>query len=217
MTYFIIIPYCILLACYILLEKQEKFWSATILKVILSAYASACCFYAAIQLNHYIFYIFAVGLLFAVPADYFLQYIKSDLKKYRIGIFSFGAMHVCLLISFYLIYKVTFYEIIILAIFLSLLLTFQKIGKWKMGAEKSQLTIYTVLVVGMAAKATSLYIIEPSIHTLAASLGGLFFFGSDLFLGIWAYSKDKFIYLALNRIIYFTGQLCLAFYLILIL
>jgi len=212
----IVLVYAALLAYYCMLEKKEKFWPATILKVILSAYASGCCVYAAIMLNNYVFYIFALGMIFAVPADYFLQYIKSDLTKYRFGILFFGLMHICLIVSFYIIYAVTIYEFIIFVLLIGILLAFQIVGKWKMGKEKTQLTIYTVLVVFMAAKAISLYftIPNPATFILMLSLGGLFFFLSDLFLGIWAYSKEKFVYLALNRIIYFAGQLCLAFYLV---
>ena len=210
----IVIVYAALLTCYCLLEKREKFWPATILKVILSAFAAGCCVYAAILLDNFIFYIFALGLVFAVPADYFLQYIKSDLLRYRFGIFFFGAMHVCLLISFYLVFPVTLYEFVIFAVFIAILLAFQIKGKWEIGKERVQLTIYSVFLVFMAAKAISLFIAAPSAFTLMAALGGLFFFASDLFLGIWAYSSSIFVYLALNRTIYFAGQLCLAFYLV---
>jgi len=210
----IITLYAALLGYYCILEKQEKFWPATVLKVILSAFAAGVCVYAAIQLDNYIYKLFAIGLLCAVPADYFLQYIKTDLKRYRIGIFFFGAMHICLIVSYFLVYPVTIYEFIIFAVFIAILLGFQILGKWEIGKEKAQLTVYTVFVVFMAAKAISLYIVAPSSYTLMVALGGLFFFISDLFLGIWAYSSSKFIYLALNRVIYFAGQLCLAFYLV---
>jgi len=212
----IVTVYAAVLAYYCLLEKQEKFKPATTVKVLLSAYAAGVCVYAAIQLNNYVFYIYALGLICAVPADFFLQYIKTDLSKYRIGIFFFGLMHLCLIISFYIIYAVTLYEFVIFALLIGILLAFQIVGKWKMGKEKAQLTIYTVFVVFMAAKAISLYFTVPNPATfiLMLSLGGLFFFLSDLFLGIWAYSNSKFVYLALNRIIYFAGQLCLAFYLV---
>jgi len=211
----IVVIYAALLLYYCVLEKQEKFRQATALKVILSAIAAGLCVFAAILLNSYIFYIFALGLIFAVPADFFLQYIKTDLMKYRAGIFFFGLMHICLLVSFFIIYPVTFYEFVIFAIFIGILLAFQITGKWKIGEEKTQLTIYTVLVVLMAAKAISIYIASPTTYTMMVALGGLFFFISDLFLGIWAYSgNNKFVYLALNRIIYFSGQLFLALYLV---
>jgi len=206
--------YTALLVYYCVLEKQEKFWHATILKVILSAFAAGVCVYAAIIMQSYIYYIFALGLLCAVPADFFLQYIKTNLMKYRAGIFFFGLMHICLLVSFFIIYPVTVYEFVIFAIFIGILLFFQIKGKWKMGEEKTQLTIYTVLVVFMAAKAISIYFAAPSVYTMMLAFGGLFFFTSDLFLGIWAYQSERFAYLALNRVIYFTGQLCLAFYLV---
>jgi len=212
----IITIYAALLAYYCILEKRKKFWPATILKVILSAYAAGVCVYSAILLDNFIYYIFALGLVFAVPADFFLQYIKSDLTKYRIGISFFGAMHICLIISFFLANPIpTLYEFIIFVVFIAILLIFQIKGKWKMGKEKTQLTVYTVFVVFMAAKAISTYIAAPSLFTLALALGGLLFFLSDLFLGIWAYSTERFVYLALNRIIYFAGQLSLAFYLFL--
>ena len=214
---FITIFYAALLVYYCVLEKQEKFWPATILKVIISAIAAGVCVYAAVMLNSYILYIFALGLVFAVPADFFLQYIKTDSMKYRAGIFFFALMHICLLVSFFIMYPVTLYEFIIFAVFIGILLVFQIKGKWDMGEEKTRLTIYTVLVVFMAAKAISIYIAVPTAYTLMLALGGLFFFMSDLFLGIWAYQTEKFIYLALNRIIYFAGQLCLAFYLVLML
>jgi len=215
----IIIIYTALLAYYCVLEKQEKFWPATITKVILSACAAGVCVYAAIVLGNYVFYIFALGLVCAVPADFFLQYIKTDLMKYRTGIFFFGLMHVCLIVSFYMIYAVTVYEFIIFAVLIGILITFQFAGKWKMGEEKAQLTVYTALVAFMAAKAISLYftIPNPGLFVLMLSLGGLFFFVSDLFLGIWAYSKEKFVFLALNRVVYFAGQLLLAFYLVMLL
>jgi len=213
----IVAVYAVLLFYYCVLEKQEKFWPATILKVILSAIAAGVCVYAAVLLESYLLYIFALGLVCAVPADFFLQYIKTDLMKYRAGIFFFGLMHICLLVSFFVMYPVTFYEFVIFAVFIGILLAFQIKGKWEMGKEKTQLTIYTVLVVFMAAKAISIFIAVPSAYTLMLALGGLFFFMSDLFLGIWAYQTERFVYLAFNRSIYFAGQLCLAFYLVVML
>jgi len=217
----IIVVYAALLTYYIILEKQDKFVPATALKVIISAFASGVCVYGAVMLSNYVFYIFALGMVFAVPADFFLQYIKSDLMKYRIGICFFGLMHICLLISFYIIFAITIIEFILFAVFIGILLAFQLIGKWEIGAEKMQLNVYTVLVVLMAAKAISLYftVPNPPLYIFMVSLGGLLFYISDLFLGIWAYSgqKEKFVYLALNRSVYFAGQICLAFYLVFIL
>ena len=215
----IVITYAALLAYYCILEKQNNFNRATLLKVIVSAYASGLCVYAAVCLNNIVFYIFALGMIFAVPADFFLQYIKIDLPKYRAGILFFGLMHICLLVSFFWLYPVTIYELFIFAVFIGILLAFQIFGKWEIGKEKAQLTVYTVLVVLMAAKAVSLLFTIPSTPTFIAmvALGGLFFFISDLFLGIWAYQKEKFVFLALNRVIYFAGQLFLAFYLVMLL
>ncbi len=215
MPYVICLPYLALLFFYCVLEKQKRFWPATLAKVVLSAMAAGCALAAASLLKETASWLFALGLFFAVPADFFLQYIQLNLKKYRFGIFFFGAMHVCLLMSFYLQFPITVWEFVIWALLIGILLFFQTREKWKMGKEKGQLTAYTVLVTLMAAKAMSLVIAAPSAVTLAASLGGLCFFLSDIFLGIWDYYRDRFVFLALNRIIYFAGQLCLAFYLVL--
>jgi len=212
----IVTIYAALLAYYCVLEVQEKFWPATIVKLILSACAAGLCVYSAFSLNNYVFYVFALGLVCAIPGDFFLQYIKTDLMKYRIGISLFGLMHICLIVSFYLIYFVTIFEFVIFALLIGIALAFQIIGKWKIGPEKTQLTIYTGVVVFMVAKAISLSftIPNPDIYILMLSLGSLFFFISDLILGIWAYSNEKTVYLVLNRSTYFVGQLLLAFYLV---
>lgn len=204
-----------LLAVYCRLEQRVQFKAAATVKVLLSAMASGCCVAAAVALNQAVLYIFALGMAFAVPADFFLQYIVSDLPKYRVGILCFGAMHVCLLVSFYALWTIAVYEFVIWAILVGILVLFQTREKWRMGREKRQLTVYTVLVTFMAAKALSLPIVEPSAVTIAAALGGGLFFVSDLFLGIWDYHDRKFVFLALNRVVYFAGQLSFAFYILL--
>jgi len=211
----IVVVYAALLTYYCILEAQNKFWPATILKLILSAFAAGLCVYAAIMLSNYVFYIFALGLLFAVPADYCLQYIKTNLTKYRVGITLFGLMHVCLLTSFYLTHRVSFFEFIIFAVFIAIVLAFQIIGKWEIGKEKAQINVYTVFVLFMSAKAISIFIATPAVHTAILAIGGLSFFISDVYLGIWAYSgKDTTPNLVLNRTTYFAALLCFAFYLI---
>lgn len=214
---FLWIPFLILLAIYCYQEKLKKFWPATTLKVILSAFAAITAVYAAVQLQTVFGYALALGLICAVPADFFLQYIRSDLKKYRIGIFFFGAMHVCLLVGYYKTYGIHWAEFVIWVLMIVLLSIFQKFGKWDLGKVKYQLSAYTVLVTFMAAKSISIGITHISPATLILGIAGLCFYVSDLFLGIWGYYKDKYVYLALNRIIYFAGQLCFAFVLLLLL
>ncbi len=207
--------YAVLLIVYCAYEKKDDFKTATALKVILSAIASGLCFYAAIFLHSTVMYIFATGMLCAVPADYYLQFIKLDIKKYRIGIFFFGAMHFFILISYFMKWGVHYYEFVILVLLLAILLIFQNKQHWKMGPERAQLTVYTLFVALMAAKSMSLLFIEVTPYTIAAATGGLCFFASDVFLGVWNYYRDKFVFLAANRAIYFTGQMALAFYLVL--
>lgn len=195
---------------YCTLEQKENFKMATAVKVALSTYVAVLAISFAFLARDLFSTLIAMGLAFAVPADFFLQYIKTDLKKYRFGIFFFGVMHVCLLIAFFTKYGFSWVELVIMAVMLAILALFQIIEHWNLGPAKNQLSIYTVLVVAMATKSISIFILNPSLPTASLALGGLFFFVSDLFLGIWDYYDDKFIFLALNRIIYFVGQLLIA-------
>jgi len=207
----IAVIYAALLAFYCVLEKRDNFWHATTVKLTLSAFAAGLSVYGAIRFDEFFLYIFALGLLFAVPADYCLQYIKTNLTKYRVGITLFGLMHICLITSFYLIHHVYFYEFVIFAVLLAIVLAFQIIGKWEIGKEKAQLNVYTVIVLFMSAKTMSIFIVEPAIYTLVLAIGGLLFFVSDVFLGIWAYSgKNTYVNLVLNRATYFLALFCLA-------
>lgn len=198
------------LLIYCLLEKQNTFIPATTLKVILSAYVALTAFIYALPQKSFISLAIAMGLLFAVPADFFLQYIRSNIKKYRWGILFFGAMHVCLLTGYYLHWGISWIEFVVAVIMLVILSLFQKKENWNLGKTKTQLSIYTVLVVMMAAKSISIGLLHPEPATISLAIGGLLFFVSDIFLGIWDYYDDKFIFLALNRIIYFVGQLLIA-------
>lgn len=202
--------FLVLLCVYCMLEKREKFISATVCKVLLSAFVAGVAIYAAVRLQSFLGTLMALGLAFAVPADYFLQFIRRDVQKYRVGILSFGTMHACLLAAFFVTWGVGYLEFVLFAAFLLILSLFQRSEKWSLGKVKGLLSIYTVLVVLMASKAISVFIATPSIPTFALGLGGFCFFVSDLFLGIWNYYRTQFLFLALSRIVYFVGQLLLA-------
>ncbi len=203
------------LAYYCLLEKRAEFSRATLIKVVLSAFVAIVAIISAIKINDFYSYLIAAGLLFAVPADYFLQFIRADLRKYRFGIFFFGAMHVCLLIAFFTKYAISWHEFSVFVILSVILVIFQKTEKWNLGKVRFQLSVYTLLVILMASKAITIAISEPSLATWSLGIGGMFFFISDLFLGIWDYYNDKFLFLALNRVIYFIGNMLIAFSLVL--
>ncbi len=207
---FLWIPFLILLGVYLYYEKKNAFSTATLLKVLLSAFVAVVAVIAALRLRDVTGYLIALGLLCAVPADYFLQYIQSDVGRYRNGIFCFAGMHLCLLVGYYLRWPVRWHEFAIFALFLGVMLIFQKKERWNLGAVKIPLSIYSALVLFMAAKSISIAINDPGAATLLLGLGGLMFFVSDLFLGIWDYYKTKFVFLVCNRVIYFAGQLLFA-------
>lgn len=199
-----------LLGVYCWFEKRNAFGMATALKVALSAMVAIIALCAAVDKATVFCWLMAAGLICAVPADYFLQFIRLNLTKYRLGILCFGAMHVLLLTAFYLTYGLELLSFILCVVMIGVISLFQAKQKWQLGKTKGQLSIYTVLVTLMASKALSIAVFNPAQGTLLLGIGGLCFFISDLFLGIWDYHESKFVYLALNRIIYFAGQLLLA-------
>lgn len=206
------VPFVLLLAAYCVLEQKELFRPATALKVVLSAFVAVVAWaYAAQRSFPAPLLLMAVGLTLAVPADYFLQYIKLDGKRYEAGILCFAGMHICLLLSFVDRYGVRWLEFILFAVILLVLLLLQTLQKWDLGAQKLPLSVYTVLVGFMAAKAISAGLCAPAPQTLLAAAGGLCFLVSDMILGVWSYHDGRKLYVLLNRIVYFTGQLLFAF------
>jgi len=215
----LLICYLIFLGIYCYLEKQDNFRYATIFKVLLSLFVAIVSWYGYFNIEGVssLYILIPIGLSFAVPADYFLQYIKKSENLYRAGIISFGLMHISLLTAFFLLFGFHILEVIICAGFLIYLALIQKFQHWNdLGGVKLELSIYTVLVTLMGAKAISIFILNPTNATFFLALGGFFFFVSDFFLGEWGYRKEKYLYLFLNRSIYFIGQLALAFYILFI-
>ena len=207
----ILLSFAILLTVYCIFEGGGKFVPATALKVALSASIAVFAWVCAV--SHGLkapLVMMAAGLTLAVPADYFLQYIKSDGKRYEAGILCFAGMHICLLFSFVDRFSIHWQEFAIFALILGALLLLQSLQKWELGRQKLPLSVYTVLVVLMASKSISLGLLFPAKETFLIAAGGLCFVASDMVLGVWDYHDEKKVFLLLNRIIYFCGQLLFA-------
>ena len=207
----IALPFALLLAAYCAQERKDRFRPATILKVVLSASIALTAWVFAIQKGAPAPQILmAAGLTLAVPADYFLQSIKTDGKRYEAGILCFSGMHICLLLSFVDRYGVHWLEFALFAAIMLALLLLQTLQKWDLGAQKLPLSVYTVLVGFMAAKAMAAGLTAPSAQTVLLAAGGLCFVASDMILGVWSYHDGKKIFVLLNRVVYFCGQLLFA-------
>ena len=211
MLYFIIAFFIVVLTVYCIQEGKNHFLPATVWKVFLSAFIAAVGWFYAVKAGFQTpLVLMAAGLTLAVPADYFLQYIIADGKKYDAGILCFSGMHICLLFSFVDRFGIHWQEFVLFAGILIVLLLLQTLQKWDLGEQKLPLSVYTVLVGFMAAKAISVGITAPSRQTLLLAAGGLCFVASDMILGVWRYHNEKTVFVLLNRIIYFCGQILFA-------
>ena len=214
MPYFVLIPYAVLLCIYLIFEQKKNFVVATTLKLSLSAAFCAAAFFAAMSVNNtgvseYIpAYIISGGLCFAFAGDYFLQYIKLDNEKFKKGIILFAAAQVMLIVAYYIILPVHFLEFVFLAAFLVLAVLLMKKQQWDISAQSPHITVYTVLVAFMGAKALSFAFLCPELWQIA--LGGALFFLSDIILGMWNYKSGKMYLAHLNWITYFIGEIFIA-------
>ena len=211
MLYFIIAFFIVVLTVYCVQEGKDRFRPATTWKVILSALIAAVAWHYTAKAGFQTpLVLMAAGLTLAVPADYFLQYILTDGKRYDAGILCFSGMHICLLFSFVDRFGIHWQEFVLFAAIMIVLLLLQTVQKWDLGEQKLPLSVYTVLVGFMAAKAISVGMTVPARQTLLIAAGGLCFVASDMILGVWRYHNEKKIFVLLNRIIYFCGQLLFA-------
>lgn len=152
------------------------------------------------------------GLICAIGGDYFLQFIRLDAKKFNTGILFFAITQCFLLASLFLRFGIGWQEFVITVVVLLLVLLMMKKQNWQLGKAQVPLTVYTVLLVLMAAKAVVSIFSPQAIvgRTVVMAAGAVLFLISDLFLGIWNYHTDKKIHANLNWITYFSGMFLLA-------
>ena len=206
----ILIPYCIVLTVYLVFEQKKRFVAATALKLTLSAMFCATAWTALGQTNAVPALMISLGLSLALVGDFFLQYIKRDNKKFKTGILLFAGTQVCLLMAYYLLCPPSWPEFVFLAAFLVLALVLMRVQHWDVSAQNPHITLYTLLIAWMGAKALSFVFAAPQYMLLA--WGGVLFFVSDMILGIWNYKySKKMLFAHLNWLTYFAGEILIAF------
>ncbi|WP_066644761.1 lysoplasmalogenase family protein [Christensenella timonensis] len=213
----IAVCYVILLWQYIRMEARHNFVRATTLKLTLGALFCITgiagllllTLDGSVEIPDILVF---CGLLCAVGGDYFLQFIRLDAKKFNAGIFFFALTQCFLLISMFMRFGIGWQEFVVTAAVLLLVLLLMKKQDWQLGKAQVPLTVYTVLLVLMAAKAAVSVFSPQAIagRTLVMAAGAVLFLVSDLFLGIWNYHTDKRIHANLNWITYFSGMFLLA-------
>lgn len=207
---FVLIPFTICFLLYIRQENLYRFRTATALKITLTMTLAVCLIVALARDFSPVLLAAAVGMLLCSGGDFYLQYIRRDVRKFTRGIILFGLGQVCNITAQFLLAPYHWSGLAVLAALLALAVALKGIGRWDTSANEPWLTIYTVLVAMTAAKSLSVAIVlagKPG--GLLLGLGGLLFFLSDMVLGIWNYRKNHILLADLNWLLYFAGQFLL--------
>ena len=207
---FVLIPFTICFLLYIRQENLNRFRTATALKITLTMTLAVCLIVALARDFSPVLLAAAVGMLLCSGGDFYLQYIRRDVRKFTRGIILFGLGQVCNITALFLLAPYHWSGLAVLAALLALAVALKGIGRWDTSANEPWLTIYTVLVAMTAAKSLSVAIVlagKPG--GLLLGLGGLLFFLSDMVLGIWNYRKNHILLADLNWLLYFAGQFLL--------
>ena len=207
---FVLIPFTICFLLYIRQENLYRFRTATALKITLTMTLAVCLIVALARDFSPVLLAAAVGMLLCSGGDFYLQYIRRDVRKFTWGIILFGLGQVCNITALFLLAPYHWSGLAVLAALLALAVALKGIGRWDTSANEPWLTIYTVLVAMTAAKSLSVAIVlagKPG--GLLLGLGGLLFFLSDMVLGIWNYRKNHILLADLNWLLYFAGQFLL--------
>jgi len=222
-TWVILAAYAVVFCFYIRAEKANDgktgFKKATILKLTLSGM-----FCTVAMISHYLLRNYSVrsdiyfhmqllvviALFFALGGDFFLQYIKLDVEKFKIGIKLFMVCQILLIAMMCILYRIWWPELVITAAVLLIVLLMMKKQNWQLGGEKKVLTVYTVLLAFMASKAVVVMLSEKTVGTVMFAAGAVLFLLSDMFLGIWNYNTGKRKHANLNWLTYFAGTMLIA-------
>ena len=207
---FVLIPFTICFLLYIRQENLYRFRTATALKITLTMTLAVCLIVALARDFSPVLLAAAVGMLLCSGGDFYLQYIRRDVRKFTRGIILFGLGQVCNITALFLLAPSHWSGLAVLAALLALAVALKGIGRWDTSANEPWLTIYTVLVAMTAAKSLSVAIVlAGNPGGLLLGLGGLLFFLSDMVLGIWNYRKNHILLADLNWLLYFAGQFLL--------
>ena len=179
---FVLIPFTICFLLYIRQENLYRFRTATALKITLTMTLAVCLIVALARDFSPVLLAAAVGMLLCSGGDFYLQYIRRDVRKFTRGIILFGLGQVCNITALFLLAPYHWSGLAVLAALLALAVALKGIGRWDTSAKPGGLLL---------------------------GLGGLLFFLSDMVLGIWNYRKNHILLADLNWLLYFAGQFLL--------
>lgn len=153
-----------------------------------------------------------IGLFACIPGDFFLQYIKLDNVRYRIGIICFLTAQ-----AFFLAGSAApdpfagwIWTLLLTAGCLVAILLVMARQKWELSGEKAVLTTYTIVLAFAAMRALVEAFLQPGAGSVVMAAGMASFFASDIVLGIWNYAKGGRTLQNVNWITYFGGTLLIS-------
>ena len=207
---FVLIPFALCFLLYIRQENQYRFRAATALKITLTMTLAVCLAVSLVRQFSPALLAAALGMLLCAGGDFFLQYIRRDVRKFTWGIVLFGLGQIGNITALSLLAPFHWSALAVLAALLALAVALKGMGQWDTSANDPWLTVYTVLVAATAAKSLSVALAFAGMPGgLLLGLGGMLFFLSDMVLGIWNYQKNHILLADLNWLLYFAGQFLL--------
>ena len=126
--------------------------TATALPITLSMTLAVCLIVALARDFSPVLLAAAVGMLLCSGGDFYLQYIRRDVRKFTRGIILFGLGQVCNITALFLLAPYHWSGLAVLAALLALAVALKGIGRWDTSANEPWLPIYTVLGAMTAAK-----------------------------------------------------------------
>jgi len=153
-----------------------------------------------------------IGLIFALIGDYFLVFIKTDEKKFLLGILSFGVTQVLFISGMAVLEGFGYLEFVVALAVVVPVVIGRTIKKVDMGKAAWPLSGYSALVTFMAVKAVlMLFSANPPLALQGLfSAGAFLFLVSDIFLGVNRFIQSRQTFSYLVGICYFSGQLMIA-------
>ena len=156
--------------------------------------------------------IMLVGFIFCFAGD-ILILDKKNTPRFILSIASFLTGHIFFISAFTALMGLSYLDVIFaLALFLLAVITYIKIG-FRLGKFLIPVVCYAIVISFMVVKAFSLvYLGYPSqIKTVLVVIGATFFFLSDILLVFLVFKKYSKKGSAINLILYYIGQMLLAY------
>lgn len=215
-VYAFILIYIFLLGYYTVYKKHSSFKAYSVVKMSMSTIFTGLAAHALFMREFSLLVLLVfISLCFAWAGDFFLRYMGKDAIKFNIGVVCFTVCQLLLTAVFIYLGKPSF--ALILAPMLTVLFTILfwlmlKFSKADLGISKPFIKSYmvTMSVLFGAAIYYLFSLNNPGTAAVMLGSGGIMFFISDVFLGVYSYLFKRRIFTVLNSLLYFGGMLMIS-------